>query len=249
MDNKYFEVIIKELKPFFSENNIEIKDGYYANEQKAIKIDYDENRKMFTLSVAEIDQCVVGEYREINAWLFDDKYNEKDAISVGMDFAISLRKEFGIKTGRTLNNIVDLPTATKDGATNVTAFSKKILDVFPALKEEYKNHVAQYGNFLYLNFYGEHLRPRLIRLFEEGTKKQIKKFYDVINVAYSKGDRDTVNTAVVILVSSAYKNEKVTTAVREMLSENSNFLQSFNAMIPIFAGNTKLVKAMIKTEN
>lgn len=245
MDNKYFEVIVKELSPFFAENSIEAKDGYYANENKSIKIDYAEDRKTFTLSVADIEDGNAGDYREINAWLFDESYNEKDAVSVGLDFAISLRKEFGLKTTRTLNNIVDLPTATKNGATNVTAFSKKILDVFPALKDEYKNHVSIYGNFLYLNFYGEHLRPRLIRLFEEGTKKQIKKFYDIIDVAFRKGDRDTVNTAIIILVAAAYKNQKVTDRIREMLQEDKNFLSAFESMIPFFASNTKLVKTMI----
>ncbi len=246
MDNKYFEVIVKELSPFFAEKNITDKDGYYANDNKAIKIEYQEDRKMFTLSVADIEDRIVGDYREINAWLFDEAYNEKDAVSVGLDFAISLRKEFGIKTTRTLNNIANLPTATKDGATNVTAFSKKVLDVFPALKEEYKNHVATYGEFLYLSFYGEHLRPRLIRLFEEGTKKQIKKFYEIIDVAFRKGDNDTVNTAIIVLAAAAYKNQKVTDTIKEMLNEDKNFLSAFEAMVPVFASNSKLVKTMIK---
>ncbi len=246
MENKYFEVILKELSPFFSEHNIEAKDGYYANQNKAIKIDYADDRKMFTLSVADIEDGIIDDYREINAWLFDESYSEKDAVSVGLDFIISLRKEFGIKSGRTLNNIVDLPTATKGGSTNVTAFSKKILDVFPALKDEYKNHVSLYGNFLYLTFYGEHLRPRLIRLFEEGTNKQIKKFYDIIDVAFRKGDRDTVNTAIIILVAAAYKNQKVTDRIKEMLIEDKNFLSAFESMIPFFASNIKLVKTMIK---
>ena len=203
---------------------------------------------MYTLSVADFEQenNSFGDMREINAWLFEEGNSEKDAVSVGLDFAISLRKEFGIKTTRTLNNIANLPTATKDGATNVTAFSKKVLDVFPALKEEYKNHVATYGEFLYLSFYGEHLRPRLIRLFEEGTKKQIKKFYDIIDVAFRKGDRDTVNTAIIILAAAAYKNQKVTDSIKEMLSEDKNFLSSFESMVPIFASNSKLVKTMIK---
>lgn len=244
MDNKYFEVITKELATFFSENNVVSKDGYYANENKAVKIAYSEERKMFTLSVADIDEGVEAEYREINAWLFDENCNEKDAVSVGLDFLISLRKEFGVKTTRA--SLVNLPTASKDGYTNISAFTKKILDVFPALKDEYKNHVSNYGEFLYLNFYGEHLRPRLIRLFEEGTKKQIKKFYDVIEVAFTKGDRATVNLSVLILVAAAYKNQKVTDIIKETLNENKTFLSSFESMIPFFASNSKLLKTMIR---
>ena len=246
MDKKYFDCVLGEMNEFFTENAFVEKDGVFSNEQKSAKIGYDEDRKMFTLCVADIEEQEVGEYHEVNAWLFDEGHTERDATSVGIDFVNSLRKEMGIKTTRGVNGIIDLPTASKDGSVNVASFSKKILDVFPALKDEYKNHIAVYGNFLYLNFYGEHLRPRLIRLFEEGTKKQIKKFYDVLSDAYAKGDRDTVNTTVVILVAAAYNNEKVTEAIREMLSENKHFLTSFEMQIPFFANNTKLKTALIK---
>ncbi len=247
MDNKFLDCVIKEMSQFFSENSIVEKDGVFLHEKKAISVNYNEDRKMFTLSVADIDEeGVIGEYKEINAWLFDETHTERDATSVGIDFVHSLRKEFGIKTSKTINSIIDLPSASTDGNINISSFTKKILDVFPALKDEYKNHISVYGNFLYLNFFGEHLRPRLIRLFEEGTKKQIKKFYDVIEKAYAKGDRDTVNTTVIILVAAAYNNEKVTNEIKEMLAENKHFLTSFEMEIPFFASNAKLKTALIK---
>lgn len=246
MDKKYFDSIFGEMNEFFAENGFTKKDDVFANEQKSVKIDFDENRKMFYLCIADVNGEEIGAYTEINAWLFDDGHNEKDAAAIGIDFVNSLRKELGIKTTRSINGIIDLPTAAKDGAVNVSAFCKKILDVFPALKDEYKNHISVYGNFLYLNFYGEHLIPRMIRLFEEGSKKQIKKFYDVLEDAYIKGDRDTVNTVVIILAASAYNNKKVTDAIKEMLNDNKHFLTSFEMQIPFFANNTKLKNALIK---
>ena len=245
LDNKYFEKVIGEMNPFFEENNIKEKDGVYSNENKSVIVKYEDARKMFTLSVAEIEDGNVGEYKEINAWLFDESQNLNDAVSVGIDFTNSLRKEFGIKRKRA-DAIIDLPTASKDGNYDIASFSKKILDVFPALKEEYKNHISIYGNFLYLNFLGEVLIPRLIRLFEEGTKKQIKKVYDVANIAYNKGDRDTVNTVVAVLAAAAYKNEKVTANIKEMLSDNKHFLNSFLTFVPFFENNKKLKNALIK---
>lgn len=246
MDNRYLENVINELTPFFEENSIKEKDGVYLGETKAIAINYDEARQMFTLSVAEITDGNIGEYSEINSWLFDDTQNVKDAVSVGIDFANSLRKEFGIKHTRPSVANIDLPTAQKGDTMNITAFSKKMLDVFPALKDEYKNHVAIYGNFLYLNFFGEHLVPRLVRLFEEGTKKQIKKFYDVAEDTYVKGDNDTVNVLVALLAAAAYKNEKATAAIKEMLSDNSHFLKSFESFVPCLSKNKKLLAALIK---
>lgn len=242
MDNRYYENVIKELTPFFEEKEIKAKDDFFANESKAISVKYDEQRQMYTLSIAEINEGNIGEFTEINAWLFDDTQNAKDAASVGIDFANSLRKEFGVKHTR---NVL-LPTAVKGDVFDISAFSKKMLDIFPALKDEYKNHIAFYGDFLYLNFFGEHLVPRLVRLFEEGTKKQIKKFYDVAEDAYVKGDKDTVNTLIAVLTAAAYKNEKATAAIKEMLSENNHFLNSFVCFIPYFAKDKKLLKALIK---
>ena len=234
------------MQSFFDENGISEKDGIFCNESKAIKVEYADERQMYVLYVADIDEGNIGEYSEINAWLFDDSQTARDAVSVGMDFVTSLRKNFGIKHKRPVNNIVDLPTASKDGNVNIQSFTKKVLDVFPALKDEYKNHISIYGNFLYLNFFGEHLVPRLIRLFEEGTKKQIKKFYAIVEDAYNKGDKDTANTAVVILTAAAYNNEKVTKEIEEMLSQNTHYLNSFKMLLPVFAKNKKLREALIK---
>ena len=121
-----------------------------------------------------------------------------------------------------------------------------MLDVFPALKDEYKAHVAHYGNFLYLNFFGEHLVPRIIRLFEEGNRKQIKKFYDVIEDFYIKGDSATINTIVALLAAAAYKNDAVTAKIKETLADNKHFLNSFVIFLPFFAKNKKLLYALVK---
>ena len=246
MDNKYFDNVIKEIKPFFDENAIALKDGVYTNDTKAIDVSYDDNRQMYVLKVADIEEGNISEYREINAWLFDDSQTARDALSVGIDFANSLRKEFGIKHKRTANSIIDLPTASKGDSVDIASFTKKVLDVFPAMKDEYKAHISVYGNFLYLNFFAENFVPRVVRLFEEGTKKQIKKFYDILENAYTKGDRDTVNSIVIVLTASAYNNEKVTAGIKEMLAENKHFLDAFTTFIPVFAKNKKLKTTFIK---
>ena len=234
------------MQPFFNDNGIVLKDDLYCNEKKAIKVNYDDARQMYTLSVADIEDGNVSEFNEINAWLFDDSQNARDAVAVGIDFVTSLRKEFGIKRQRAVANVVDLPTATKDGSANISSFTKKVLDVFPALKDEYKNHVNTYGNFLYLSFFAEHLVPRVIRLFEEGTTKQVKKFYEILTPAYTKGDKDTVNAIIAVLAAAAYKNDKVTEGIKNMLNEDKHFLASFEMFIPVFAKNTKLKSILVK---
>ena len=249
MDNRYYENVIAEMQPFFDEQAINLKDdGSFSNDKKSVKINYDEEKQMYKLFVADFneEENKFDEYREVNAWLFDDSQNAKDAASVGIDFVGTLRKELGIKVKRSVSANVELPTASKSGSMTVSGFAKKMLDVFPTLKEDYKNHISVYGNFLYINFFGEYLVPLMNNLFTTGTKKQIKKLYDVFEDAYVKGDKDTVNIMVALLCASSYKNDTATSAIREMLAENAHFLSSYDNFIPVFAKNKKLLSALIK---
>jgi len=249
LDNRYYENVISEMKPFIEEQGFVADDGgIFTNEKKAFEVIYDEARQMYILSVADIlEDNSYTEYKELNSWLFDDSQTAKDATAVGIDFVNSLRKELGIKSKRqVLGDDIALPAANKSGAMNITGFAKKMLDVFPALKDEYKNHIAQYGNFLYLNFFGEYLVPCLKKLFDEGNKKQIKKVYDVFEDAYVKGDKETVNVLVAVLCAAAYNDKKADSNIRLMLEEDKHFLSSFDGLLPVFSKNKKLMKALLK---
>lgn len=250
MDNRYYENVIAEMKPFLDEQGFKLlENGSFSNNAKNIRVNYDEARQMYALSVADIspDDNTLGDYREINAWLFDDSQIAKDATSVGIDFTASLRKELGIKNKRNSAALdIELPTASKSDTMNVTGFTKKMLDVFPTLKDAYKEHVALYGNFLYINFFGEHLVSCYKELLSTHSKKQIRKLYDVLSVAYIKGDKETVNIMVALLCAASYQDDAITAEIRAMLDENKHFLASFDNFIPVFATNKKLQKALLK---
>lgn len=247
MENKYFDSVLSEMQEIIKQADLKVEGNILTNDTKSVKIEYLEDKQIYQMSIANIEDGNVGEYKQLSAWLFDDSQTAKDAESVGIDFADALRKEFGIvKKNSYANNAIDLPTAQKGSDYDINALTKKMLDIFPALKDEYKTHVAHYGNFLYLNFFGEHLVPRVVRLFEEGTSKQIKKFYNTILEFYVQGDSATINTVVVILAAAAHKNENVTAKIREMLSQNKHFLNSFNMFIPFFEKNKKLLNTLIK---
>lgn len=247
LDNRYYDRVIEEMQPFFDEQGFKAEeDGSFKNDKKSVKVQYDESRQMYTLSAADIEDGNIGDYSEINAWLFDDSQNAKDASSVGIDFTASLRKSLGIKVKRAAGAEVELPTLSKGGSVTVTGFAKKMLDFFPALKDEYKNHIAENGNFLYLNFFGEHLVPQLKSVLTSGNKKQIKKLFDLLEDLYVKGDKDTVNTIVAVLCAAAYNDEKVTAVVKEMIENDKHFLSSFENFMPVLPKSKKLLAALVK---
>ena len=248
MDNRYFDKVIEEMQPFLDEQSFkQSEDGSYKNDTRAVMVEYNESRQMYTLNVAEIADGEIGEFKEISAWLFDDSQTAKDAASVGMDFTASLRKNMGIKLKRTASGEeVELPSVSKIGIIKVTCFAKKMLDFFPPLKDEYKDHIAQCGNFLYLNFFGEHLVPHIKNVLSSGNKKQIKKLYDILGDMYVKGDKDTVNTVVAVLCAAAYNDENTEKAVKDMLADNNHFLLAFESFLKTMPKSKKLMAALVK---
>ena len=247
MDNRFLGNVIAEIKPFFDENGFKEENGIYKNDKKAVLVEYSDERQMYVLKTADIAEDGSYELEEANAWLFDDSQNAKDAEAVGIDFTSTLKAELGIKHKRSATSaVIDLPTVSKDSAYNITAFTKKVLDVFPALKDEYKAHVSVYGNFLYLNFFGEKLVPQIKSILLENNKKTVKKIFDVLQTGYLQGDRDTVNTIVAVLAAACANDEKIKANAIEALGENKHFVDALTQFIPVILSNKKLSAALLK---
>ncbi len=248
MDNRYLENVIAEMQPFFDENGFKTVDGVYKTDKKVAAIEYNDERQMYILKTADIAEDGSYELSEVSAWLFDDSQNAKDAEAVGIDFTTTLKSEMGIKHTRsaTAATAVDLPTVSKDGTYNITAFTKKALDVFPVLKDDYKAHVAVYGNFLYLNFFGEKLVPQIKSVLLENNKKSVKKLFDVLQTGYLQGDRDTVNTIVAIVAAACVNDETVKANAVAALGDNKHFVDSVTQFIPVISSNKKLSAALLK---
>ncbi len=248
MDNRYYENVIKEMKLFFDENGFKaLEDGSFKCETKSAKVEYNEARQMYVLNLADVQEGNVGEYAEVTAWLFDDSQTEKDAESVGMDFVDTLRKNMGIKVKyKTASGSVDLPTASKSGSMDVAGFTKKVLDIFPVFKEEYKMHVAKYGNFLYMNFFANTLIPQIKAVLNEGSKKPMKKLYDMLQTAYTTGDRETSNIVVACIAAAVCDDEELKAKAMEFLSEDAHLKNSVAAFIPVLLKDKKLSEALIK---
>ena len=247
MDNRYYDNVIKEMQAFLDENNFKaLDDGSFKSENKQVKVEYNEERQMYLLKAAEVTDGVAGEYSEISAWLFDDSQNAKDAASVGVDFTATLRENLGIKIKRAVSTDIELPTATKSGSLTMTGFTKKLLDIFPAFKDEYKAHVAHYGSYLYLDFLGQYFVPQLKSVFTMGDKKQVKKMVEFLSDSFNRGDRETANAVVAVCSAAFYKDEQLKSTFFEAVAEEKYLKEAVANFLPVFPSNKKLVSLLIK---
>jgi len=248
LDNRYYDNVIAEMQTFFDENKFRATDdGSFISDTKAVKVEYDESRQMYALKMAEVEDGVAGEYSEVSSWLFDDTQNAKDASSVGVDFLATLREKMGIKIKRvTTTDSVDLPTANKSGTYNIASFTKKVLDVFPSFKDAYKAHIAAYGNFLYLSFFGETLVPQMKQIINLNEKKNMKKLCELLTEGFIKGDKETVNAVVATVCAATFEDETLKNNIFEALAEEKLLCDSIRNYMPVFAKNKKLKSLLLK---
>ena len=240
------DIVLKEMCPFMEGNGFRPQDDGFISDTRAVKIEYSEDRQMFLLLTAEAVDGKMGEFTESSAWLFDDTQNAKDAEAVGIDFTSTLRDIIGIKNKRSATAAkIELPSST-NGNYNISAFTKKVLDVFPQFKETYKAHIAVYGNFLYLNFFSETLIPQIKTVLTENNKKAVKKLCDMLSNGYIQGDRDTVNTIVAIVAAACVDDETVKANAMAMLEGDSHFKNAVSEFIGVIASNKKLRASLIK---
>lgn len=245
MDKKYFDAIISEMKVLLDGQNFSLDGEIYKNEQKAVKIEYNEETKLFNLLVAEVNEGEVSEFSCINSWYFDETQNERDALAVGVDFADTLRGNLGLKKERGAAK-VELPVADKGDTATISALTQKLLAIFPQFKETYKESVAEYNKFLYLDFFTVNFVPAIKNLFETGTKKQLKKLFDMLSDMYNTGNGETTDAIVALVCAAIYNNEKGAELFREHAAENKHMQTAVREFSNVLAKSKKLQASLIK---
>lgn len=245
MDKKYFDAIISEMKVLLDGQNF-IADGeIYKNEQKAIKIEYDEEKKLFNLLAADVAEGEVSEFATLTSWFFDETQTERDALAVGVDFADTLRSNLGLKKERGTAK-VELPVADKGDTATISALTQKLLATFPQFKDAYKESVAKYNKFLYLDFFTENFVPAIKNLLETGTKKQHKKLFDMLSEMYNTGSGETTDAVVALISATIYNNEKGAEIFREHTAENKHLQTSIREFSKVLEKSKKLKASLIK---
>ncbi len=248
MDNRYLEFVVAEMQSILDEKAFkQTEEGVFANNDKQIKIVYDEARQLYRLIACDIADGNLGEERELSAYLFDDSQTKRDAASVGLDFADTLKKELGIKRSRANNNAnaIDLPTASKNAQMTVAGFTAKLLAVYPEFKETYKESVAKNGMYLYLEFFRETLTPKIAEVLSSGTDKQVKKIVDLLNGCYIDGDKETGTLIIAILSVACEQSEGLLAKISEIQGKDSYLVPLIRNFLPELKNNKALREALI----
>ena len=208
MNDNALKIILGELEPVFSSQKLIRQQGddvVYTNSTHAVKIWYNEERKLFMLDVAALNGDESVDFVNKSMYLFDEGHNEKDAKSVGSDFADTLNTVFGVT--RTRRASVDLPSKAAPGSTpGEDAFCNRFLTLYPQYKDKYKQDVERYGDFLYERFFSETAAVKLKELMASGEKKAIIKMLQMLDEFYVDGNFDVQSTITYTIIGGAFRD-------------------------------------------
>lgn len=209
MNQAAMDIIIKELSGIFKSQNMTRQsedEQIYSNDKQAVKVWYDEDRKMFNLDMATLEEGQGVNFATVSSWLFDEHHNERDAAGVAGDFADTLNTKLGIKRVMSVSaREVKLPSkAVGDTTPGVEAFANRFLTLFPQYKDEYKSHMAHYGDFMYVDFFGKTAAVKLRELAEDGTKKPLEKMMMMLDNYYVDGDYTVQSIITYVIIGGAF---------------------------------------------
>ncbi len=184
----------------------------YRGDNGRVRIEH-ENDKL-SLYVAKSDEADAPDddmpRKSLN--LLDlETFDERDLKYIFEEYIETIEKSFGSKstsTGKKLPTPVSRAKA-KSGvvAYDANTLGDRFTKLYPELRDEYKNNVELYDEFLAEDFFVNHGNALVIETIRENDKLKMRKLFNLLNDIYEDGTNDTQSlVAVTILGVSLSEN-------------------------------------------
>ena len=217
MNVQFIKEVCDVMSPFMSEHGYSAKDqdtGCFKGEFKAYKVAYNSEASEFTLSVAPVgEDGIPSEYSQLTSWYFNEEdHGDNDTACIGEDFVSAVAADNGVKLIKSVKGVeeVALPTKAAAGtAPGVEAFAQKFLAMFPQYKDAYKENVAKYGEFLYVDFFKRYGVRKMQELMkdEQKNKKALGKYWGMLGTMHYEGETLVGDIICAVIIAGTFGND------------------------------------------
>ena len=228
MINKAFEIVNRKVEAALSEQgyvrrNVTGTDSnelvtLYTGESTAYSVIYYKDKKhMVMRSCAMTDEGPDNEWKTVGTWMFDPETDkEREAESIGNDFAENVSAPVFVQASKAQKK---KKKNSDDGNGDPVFFSKRLVVLFPELKDEIKAEEDGYEQFRAVAFTKEYIVPKVQALVSGGDAKSIDKLSEILSAQYSYGDIDTRSLITIVILNSITDDEQKEALCREMSDE------------------------------
>lgn len=200
------------------------QDNVFAFESSkgTLRITFDENKIYLFTSDGSFEDTPEEAYKRIALSLIDSESTAADIRYISNDFSETVESKFGAKTAVKKNNYKAPPTiskaAVKGGQSyDASTLASKICQVYPELRQAFRDNANEYGEFLPEEFFTKHANALIVDTIKKNDPQTMKKLFNILNEIYDDGSSEVQDIiAVTILGELNNDTELLATCVDYM---------------------------------
>lgn len=209
MINKAFSIVCDKVKAALEPQGFkrEKADTTDSNEMVALftgenaaysVVYYKDKMHMVMRSCSMTEDGPDNDWKTVSTWMFDPTVDtEKEATSIGNDFSDAVCAPSAIKRVKQAKK----KKSDDGGNADPVFFSKRLVKLFPELKDEIKYEEDHYYSFRAVTFTREKIVPKVKQLIDRGGKNDLTKLVSIFNAQYVNGDADTRSLITIVILN------------------------------------------------
>ncbi len=216
-DNLGFHVVVPEGTekgaPPISESNGKYT-ALFSGDKGTFKLEVSDNKIYLKCTAAKTEMAVENDFSQESVSLFEeDSINDQDIRSMSNEFGENIEKFFA--SGRS-GKKAKLPTpvsknAAKSGSVyyDAVTLGARISQIYPELKDAYKENIETYGEFLVEDFFINHGNAAILNTIRENNPQKMRKLFNCLNEIYNDGTNEVQGVIVITILGSIRNDEQL----------------------------------------
>ena len=230
---KYLADTNKELG--FSRINTEDDTLTFKGNKGLYRFTFDKEADILSVENAYEDNGEETEFSSISKSLFElNRVDERDCRSAANEAAFEIKPLFAEKKKANIES-VKMPKGISRGKAksglisyDVNSLANRFGVLYPEFKDDIKQNIVDYGEFLPETFFKEIGTPKVIDVIKNGTDAEQKKLFKMLNEVYEDGTNEVQdiigvsilgemkNAPEMMAVANKYMSEYMGNPVREI---------------------------------
>ena len=215
----------------------------YIGEKGKVRILFNDDKIRLLTADKDSTSTDDSDYSLVASYLLVlDEYDNRDVKSISNEISEGLEEAFTPKQiAKRQQNVKAQATvsraAVKSGTIfyDATTFAIRLATLYPELKDEYKNHIETYDEFLCEDFFVNNVNPRVYATIKENNPQKIKKLFSIINEIYEDGSNEVQDIIIVTMLAANSYDNKEYQIVLDNLSDTA--VEAFILVYKILKGS------------
>ena len=200
--------------PEISENNSS-RVLFSGSENNSVMIEFSGNKVGLFYADSPAGETQKGDYTRLSESLIDTENDDDSAVKyIISDFAETISSKFsnGKKpVAKKLPHSVSKAAVRNGAFYDAASFGSRLTSIYPELRDEFKNNINTYGEFLPEDFFKNHGTPYILAIIKAGDPVKLKKLFNLLNEIYDNGTND-VQSLIAVPILGELKNDETLVA-------------------------------------